>query len=121
MATTRQFVSSLVRRQTTKSIFSTTCQRSLHTTLTRFNLATNEKKNFAETLTDKFIGQVKRQQQGNYNKNKMSTAEATRFVQIDALPHTATTEDVYKLAREAFTGGDKSIIESECAQRERLC
>jgi hypothetical protein len=108
---TRHLVSALARRQTTRAIFNTTCQRSLHTTLTRFNVETEtapQKKNFAESLTDKFIGQVKRQQQGN---KKM--AEPTRFVQIDSLPATATTEDVCKLAREAFTQGDKSIIESK--------
>lgn len=103
MASTRQLVSALVRQRISIQALNT-CQRSIHTSLVRLN--TNEtQKNFAETLTNKFIGQVKKQ-----GKN---TSEPTRFVQIDSLPTTATTEDVRKLAREAFPQGDKSIVESK--------
>jgi hypothetical protein len=58
-----------------------------------------------EALANKFTGQVK--------KTRNSVVEPTRFVKIDTLPITATTEDIRKLAREAFSDGDKSIIESE--------
>jgi nitrogenase subunit NifH len=108
MASTRQLVSIITRQRISSQVIKT-CQRSIHSSVIRLNTNNNEhvKKNFAESLTDKFIGQVKRQ-----GKNPRM-AEPTRFVQIDALPTTATTEDVRKLAREAFSKGDKSIIESK--------
>lgn len=64
-----------------------TCQRSIHTSLTHFS----------ETAT---------------NNKKPHTREPTRFVQIESLPNTATSEDIRKLAREAFPKGDQNIIES---------
>ncbi|OAD08014.1 hypothetical protein MUCCIDRAFT_154817 [Mucor lusitanicus CBS 277.49] len=85
-----------------------TCQRaSFHTTQHNNNTAT-EKKNFAENMSKQFIGHVKKQR----SHQTKAFAEPSRFVVIDALPPTATTEDVYKLAREAFTDGDKQIIEA---------
>lgn len=99
MASTRQLVSALVRQRLSNRVFST-CQRTLFTSTVQLN-----EKNYAETVTNKFIGQVKKQ-----GKN---TTEPTRFVQIDSLPVTATTEDIRKLAREAFPEGDKSIVESK--------
>lgn len=42
----------------------------------------------------------------NFNKR-----EPTRFIQIDSLPMTATSEDIRKLAREALPDGDKAIQE----------
>ena len=42
----------------------------------------------------------------NFNKK-----EPTRFIQIDSLPMTATSEDIRKLAREALPDGDKAIQE----------
>jgi hypothetical protein len=113
-STTRQIANTLLRQQQ-KSIVLKVCQRSLHSSAVRLQTVTthNEptKKNFAESLTDKFIGQVWKQRQ-QYKDHR----EPTRFVQIDALPHTATTEDVYKLAREAFPKGDKNIVESKILQ-----
>jgi hypothetical protein len=112
-STTRQIANTLLRQQQ-KSIVSNVCQRSLHSSAMRLQTTTNTsrneptKKNFAESLTDKLIGQVWKQRQ-QYKDHR----EPTRFVQIDALPHTATTEDVYKLAREAFPKGDKNIVESK--------
>jgi hypothetical protein len=78
------------------------CQRMLHTSV---RLNTAEGNNLGEALANKFTGQVK--------KTRNSVVEPTRFVKIDTLPITATTEDIRKLAREAFSDGDKSIIESE--------
>lgn len=98
---TRQLVRAIARQRV--AVFNT-CQRSLHTSFVRFE---TPKTNFAEAITDKFIGQVKRQ-----GKNPKGP-EPTRFVQIDTLPITATTEDVLKLAREAFPSGDKSVVESK--------
>lgn len=103
---TRQLVRAIARQRV--AVFNT-CQRSLHTSIVRFE---TPKTNFAEAITDKFIGQVKRQ-----GKNP-KRPEPTRFVQIDTLPITATTEDVLKLAREAFPNGDKSVVESK---RYNLC
>ncbi|KAG2209191.1 hypothetical protein INT47_005483 [Mucor saturninus] len=103
MASTRQLASVLVRQRLSAQVFNT-CQRSLHTSVVRFNNNNTEKTNFAENLTNKFIGQVKKQGK--------KSAEPTRFVQIDSLPVTATTEDVRKLAREAFPQGDKRIVEA---------
>lgn len=102
MASTRQLVSVLVRQRLSAQVFNT-CQRSLHTSVVRLNNA--EKTNFAENLTNKFIGQVKKQGK--------KSVEPTRFVQIDSLPVTATTEDIRKLAREAFPQGDKRIVEGK--------
>jgi hypothetical protein len=39
----------------------------------------------------------------------------SKFLVVDNLPLTATTEDVKKLAREAFTQGDKCMNESKYA------
>ncbi|KAI9351676.1 hypothetical protein BD770DRAFT_421157 [Pilaira anomala] len=107
MASARQLVSVISRQRLSVQAINT-CQRSMHTSAVRLNSSLNEtqKKNFAEVLTDKFIGQV--QGQGN----KFRNVEPTRFVRIDNLPVTATSEDVYKLAREALPQGDKSIIEA---------
>jgi hypothetical protein len=98
---TRQLVRAIARQRV--PVFNT-CQRSLHTSFVRFE---TPKTNVAETLTNKFVGQVKRQ-----GKNPRAP-EPTRFVQIDILPNTATTEDILKLAREAFPNGDKSVVESK--------
>ncbi|KAI9262636.1 hypothetical protein EDC94DRAFT_518937 [Helicostylum pulchrum] len=103
MNSTRQLVSVIARQRLSTQVLNT-CQRSLHTSIVRLN--ETPQKNFTEALTDKFIGQVKKQ-----GKNgKLS--DPTRFVQIDSLPATATTEDIRKLAREAFPEGDKSIVEA---------
>ncbi|KAK4515273.1 uncharacterized protein ATC70_002883 [Mucor velutinosus] len=107
----RQLVARAVAaRQSTylSSIVTKTCQRaSFHTTQHILN-TTTEKKNFAENISKQFIGYVKKQRS---NQTK-AFAEPSRFVAIDSLPPTATTEDVYKLAREAFADGDKQIIET---------
>lgn len=105
MNSTRQLVSVIVRQRLSTQVFNT-CQRSLHTSIVRLN--DTQQKNFTEALTDKFIGQVKKQ-----GKNGGRLSEPTRFVQIDALPTTATTEDIRKIAREAFPQGDQSIVESK--------
>lgn len=106
MASVRQLVSVISRQRLSVQAINT-CQRSMHTSAVRLNSSLNEtpKKNFSEILADKFIGQV--QGQGN----KLRTVQPTRFVRIDNLPVTATSEDVNKLAREALPQGDKSIIE----------
>ncbi|KAI8089257.1 uncharacterized protein BX664DRAFT_332538 [Halteromyces radiatus] len=61
---------------------------------------------FADSVTKKFIGQAKKGQIGR----RFNTP--SKFVIIEDLPSTATTEDVRKLAREAFSQGDKSIRET---------
>ncbi|KAI8150241.1 hypothetical protein BJV82DRAFT_586411 [Fennellomyces sp. T-0311] len=63
-----------------------------------------EKSSAAATMTSKFIAQVRKER-------NIVSKEPTRFVQIDALPATTTTEDIKKLAREALPEGDKSINE----------
>ncbi|KAI8087843.1 uncharacterized protein B0P05DRAFT_569325 [Gilbertella persicaria] len=77
--------------------------RSLHTSVVHHE-------NFAESLTDKFIDQAKKQRRQN-----KTYSEPTRFVQVDHMPPTATFEDINKLAREAFPKGDKTIDESKHA------
>lgn len=114
MASTTCRIAHTLLRQQQKATVLNVCQRSLHSSVMRLQTgAPNEliKKNFAEALTDNFIGVVWKQRQ-QYKNHK----EPTRFVQIDALPYTATAEDVYKLAREAFPKGDKSISESKIWQ-----
>lgn len=46
--------------------------------------------------------------------------EPTRFIFVEALPATATPEDIRKLAREAFPNGDKSISESKLMRQNKL-
>ncbi|CDH48640.1 hypothetical protein RO3G_08365 [Lichtheimia corymbifera JMRC:FSU:9682] len=58
----------------------------------------------AEKVTRKFVDHVRKNR--NFNKR-----EPTRFIQIDSLPMTATSEDIRKLAREALPDGDKAIQE----------
>ncbi|KAI7904140.1 uncharacterized protein BX663DRAFT_504091 [Cokeromyces recurvatus] len=66
--------------------------------------------NFAETLARKFLGQVRMQRQIGGGANS-DHKEPSRFVRIRYLPRTVTTEDIYKLAREAFPKGDKNILD----------
>lgn len=60
------------------------------------------------------IGQAKNGQVGRRINNP------SKFLVVDNLPLTATTEDVKKLAREAFTQGDKCMNESKYARTELL-
>ncbi|KAI8644264.1 hypothetical protein BD408DRAFT_340732 [Parasitella parasitica] len=66
-----------------------------------------ERKSFAENLSNQFINLVKKQR----NQTK-AFSDPSRFVMINGLPLTATIEDIHKLAREAFTNGDKQIVET---------
>ena len=100
---TRQFITTFARQRVSQQLLNT-CRRNIHTSFVRFNVEKNT--HTAEALTNKFVGQVQRQ-------NKPFRGEPTRLVQIDALPNTATKEDVLKLAREAFPEGDKSVVESK--------
>lgn len=112
-STARQLVARVAvahQRTCLPSLATKTCQRALiHTTQQMLNSTSTEKKNFAENISKQFIGHVKKQR----SHQTKAFAEPSRFVVIDALPPTATTEDVYKLAREAFADGDKQIIESK--------
>jgi hypothetical protein len=81
-----QLIKNLVFQQ--QSLIPKTFQRSLHTSFTRFSEITENR------------------QKPQHRK------EPTRFVQIESLPSTATTEDIRKLAREAFNKGDQNIVES---------
>ncbi|SAM08312.1 hypothetical protein [Absidia glauca] len=96
----RQQVRQQAQRAPTMSCFYTT---------TTTNAATNtytsgsSASQFADSVSKKFIaknGQVGRR--GN---------TPSKFLVVDNLPLTATTEDVKKLAREAFTQGDKCMNE----------
>ncbi|CAO3654963.1 unnamed protein product [Mucor fragilis] len=111
-STARQLVARVAvahQRTCLPSLATKTCQRALiHTTQQMLNSTSTEKKNFAENISKQFIGHVKKQR----SHQTKAFAEPSRFVVIDALPPTATTEDVYKLAREAFADGDKQIIET---------
>ncbi|KAI7883424.1 hypothetical protein K492DRAFT_143903 [Lichtheimia hyalospora FSU 10163] len=60
--------------------------------------------NDVDKVTRKFVDRVRKNR--NFNKK-----EPTRFIQIDSLPMTATSEDIRKLAREALPDGDKAIQE----------
>lgn len=105
---TRQFISAIARQRVVVAQHALKpCQKALFTTSCVRLQQQAEKKNLADSLSNKFVGQVKRQ-----GKNAKAP-EPTRFVQIDALPNTATLEDIRKLAREAFAQGDKSIIDSK--------
>ncbi|CAO3616924.1 unnamed protein product [Mucor hiemalis] len=101
---TRQLISAIARQRVVAQHVLKPCQKALFTTSCVRLQA--EKKNLADSLSNKFVGQVRRQ-----GKNAKAP-EPTRFVQIDALPNTATTEDIRKLAREAFAQGDKSIVDT---------
>ncbi|KAI8377029.1 hypothetical protein EDC96DRAFT_474210 [Choanephora cucurbitarum] len=81
-----------------------TFQRAFHTSYIQQQQGENNSP--VEKLTDKFIQQAKRQRRLHGNK-----VEPTRFVQIDHMPPTSTSEDINKLAREAFPKGDRSIDE----------
>lgn len=102
MASLRLIVPILSRQRPAFSI----CARSFTTSAIRFEA--NGHRHFAEAFTNKLIKQAKRQ----YQPQK---AEPTRLVSIESLPRTATSEDIRKLAREAFPKGDKSIVDSKLA------
>ncbi|CAO3695466.1 hypothetical protein G6F70_009156 [Rhizopus microsporus] len=104
MASLRLIVPILSRQRPAFSI----CARSFTTSAIRFE--TNEHRHFAETFTNKLIKQAKRQ----YQPQKV---EPTRLVSIESLPRTATSEDIRKLAREAFPKGDKSIVDMVFCRR----
>lgn len=108
---TRQLISAIARQRVVAQHVLKPCQKALFTT-SCVRLQT-EKKNLADSLSNKFVGQVRRQ-----GKNAKAP-EPTRFVQIDALPNTATTEDIRKLAREAFAQGDKSIVDSKAKKKKK--
>lgn len=113
-STVRQLVAHVARQRAMPTLAINTCQRSsFHSTQQILRDGPDEynhtkKKNFAENMSKQFIGHVKKQR-----TQTKAFAEPSRFVVIDSLPPTATTEDVYKLAREAFPDGDKQIMESE--------
>ncbi|KAI8352499.1 hypothetical protein BD560DRAFT_224743 [Blakeslea trispora] len=97
-------VRSLLRsRLSTQRIAIQPCQRAFH-------FSTQQQQqgevNYTEALTDTFIQQAKKQRRQNGNK-----VQPTRFVKIDHMPLSSTSEDINKLAREAFPKGDKSINE----------
>ncbi|CEI94135.1 hypothetical protein RMCBS344292_08356 [Rhizopus microsporus] len=83
-------------------------RQSFTTSAIRFEA--NGHRHFAEAFTNKLIKQAKRQ----YQPQK---AEPTRLVSIESLPRTATSEDIRKLAREAFPKGDKSIVDMVFCRR----
>ncbi|KAI8988054.1 hypothetical protein BDF20DRAFT_853599 [Mycotypha africana] len=78
-------------------------QRSLYTTEAVSKVQNGETTNHAALLANKFITHAKFQRQQAYI--------ATPFVSIQHIPPTATLEDIYKLAREAFPEGDKAVKE----------
>ncbi|KAI8330693.1 hypothetical protein BC941DRAFT_439934 [Chlamydoabsidia padenii] len=86
-----------VRRAPTTSCFYTT---------TNTSSSGSSASQFADSVTKKFIDQAKK------GYPSRSSGTPSRFVVIDNLPSTATTEDIRKLAREAFPKGDKSINET---------
>jgi hypothetical protein len=111
-STARQLVAHIARQRAMSTLAINTCQRSsFHTTQQILRDGSDEynhkKKNFAENMSKQFIGHVKKQR-----TQTKAFAEPSRFVVIDSLPPTATTEDVHKLAREAFPDGDKQIMET---------
>ncbi|KAI8993446.1 hypothetical protein BDB01DRAFT_894112 [Pilobolus umbonatus] len=106
LTVTRPLVAFNAVRTIQRSIYtSSICCNNISTPETTQNNNVGQKKEFAEAIAGKFINQVKKQY------HNTSTAEPTRYVQIDNLPSTVTKEDIMKMAREAFPNGDKNIIE----------
>ncbi|EIE83660.1 hypothetical protein G6F46_001807 [Rhizopus delemar] len=104
MASAARFLVPIVARQ---RIALNVCSRSFHTSLIR---NVEARKDVTKTFNDKFGGRRQQQQR----------LEPTRLIQIDTLPMTATTEDIRKLAREAFPKGDKSIVDIVFCRKENF-
>ncbi|CAO3685938.1 unnamed protein product [Rhizopus stolonifer] len=83
--------------------------RPIHTSIARRSEIEN---NFAKSFNDNFKDHGKKQQK--------HLLEPTRLIQIEALPFTSTSEDVRKLAREAFPKGDRSIIDMVFSRKDNL-
>ncbi|CEP17330.1 hypothetical protein [Parasitella parasitica] len=112
-STARQVVAHVTRQRAMPTLAIKACQRSIHSTYKTLGDVPSpqqqkgEKKSFAENFSNQFIDLVKKQR-----TLTKAFAEPSRFVMIDGLPLTATVEDIHKLAREAFTNGDKHIVET---------
>ncbi|KAI7850886.1 hypothetical protein BDC45DRAFT_517376 [Circinella umbellata] len=79
-------------------------QRYFQMSATHYNVEQPKNESPAATLTNKFIAHARKER-------NIIDKEPTRFIQIDHLPITTTTEDIRKLAREALPNGDQSIDE----------
>lgn len=108
--TAHQLVAHVARQRVLSTLATKTCQRSFHSSYQTLKNQPQdtEDKNFVEKFSKQFIGHVKKQR-----SQTKAFAEPSRFVVINSLPPTATTEDIRKLARESFPDGDKQISESK--------
>ncbi|KAI9276155.1 hypothetical protein BY458DRAFT_433963 [Sporodiniella umbellata] len=58
-------------------------------------------------LVEKFVEQTR------------EVKQSSRLIRIDGLPRTVTTQDILKLAREAFKNGDKSVVDMAFSRKKK--